>query len=132
MLTKLFNAMAKMEGYGVEGKIPTRRNNPLDIRYAGQDGACCPVCSVHPEKKCQPVHAVAHFVSLGHGVAAGYRQLCKMIQQNWSLETIVRTWAPATENDTERYLEYVRERVGLTVEQSRMPFYKFLGVDLED
>ena len=112
MLRKIFNAMATMEGWGKPGKIPTVRHNPLNLRYEGQEGALCRKCGLrngnhayqHP---CERGHDIAEFSADGIGTVAGYRQLCKWIQSGMSLRQMISTHAPATENDTEGYLQYV-------------------------
>lgn len=130
MLHKIFAAMAMMEGYGINPtNIPTRRCNPLDLRYAGQEGATCPRCTLPGGSiECKSKgHDIALFVSPGHGIAAGYRQLCKWIQEGLTLRKIVEIHAPPSENDTEHYIKVVADQCGLDSQTvNNVPVYRLL------
>ena len=99
----LFGALARQEGaFSADpNAIPRRRNNPLDLRFAGQVGA-----SVPPGLPASPP-PIAQFDTLAHGIAAGYRQLWADIARGDSLRKLIYSWAPPNENDTARYLANV-------------------------
>ena len=74
-------------------------NNPLNIRYTpsnqrrGQTGQNKGFCT---------------FRSPSYGIRAGYRILCNYIRNGIdTIEDIIRRWAPPSENDTERYINFV-------------------------
>lgn len=95
----LAHAIAAQEGYFVAGSTPAVRNNPGDLRFAGQLGAVTP-SSNGP----QPI---ATFRTRGHGIAALYRQVWKQVAEGQTVRQIIAQWAPPNENDTGHYLENV-------------------------
>jgi hypothetical protein len=109
----LFEAIAHEEGeYDVGTNIPKLRNNPLDLRYAGQVGARRPN-GIPPPKRGEP-EPIAEFDTLKHGIAAGYRQIWSDIARGDSLRQLISSWAPVTENNTAKYLDDVQTRMGIT------------------
>jgi hypothetical protein len=126
----IFAAIARQEGaYAAGNNIPKARNNPLDLRYAGQIGASCPRCGVnggHVPATCagQPYHAIAKFVTLSAGIAAGYRQLWADIAQGDSLRALIYSWAPTNENATDAYVANVQRWTGIA--DADAPLLNFL------
>jgi hypothetical protein len=109
----LFTAIAQEEGdYAAGTNIPKSRNNPLDLRYAGQAGARRPN-GIPPPKRGEP-EPIAEFDTLPHGIAAGYRQIWADIARGDSLRQLISSWAPVKENDTAKYLADVQKRMGMT------------------
>jgi hypothetical protein len=81
-----------------------RNNNPLNIKYVGQEDAV-------PEAGGGPFAA---FRAQESGFAAAERQLLRY--QDRGLDTIskiVSTWAPSNENDTGAYIAEVSRRTGI-------------------
>ena len=93
-------AIATQEGwFGARTGTPVVRNNPGDIRYAGQKGAIVPQ---HPGD-------IATFTSAALGTTALFRQLWLQIATGQTVRQIISSWAPPVENDTSTYLENVLE-----------------------
>jgi hypothetical protein len=95
-MTKLAEAIAHEEGYYVEGSLPQRNNNPGDLRHGNGE--------VHPDN--QP-NAVGAFATPEDGWAALERQLALDSGRDWTVEQLVYSYAPPTENNTAEYLAYV-------------------------
>jgi hypothetical protein len=120
----IFQAIARQEGALNDdpNDIPSRQNNPLDLRYAGQIGASRPKGTV--VKRGQ--EPIAMFATLAHGIAAGYRQLWLDIARGMSLRELIEAWAPPSENDTATYIKNVqRETKGLIDDPDR-PLLEYL------
>ncbi len=94
-------AIATQEGFFRAGTIPQTRNNPGDLRYAGQKGALA-----NPD-------SLASFTSLPFGVTALYRQLWLQVATGQTVRQIIAQWAPPNENNTSVYLENVLSFTGL-------------------
>jgi hypothetical protein len=122
-IDQLFMAIARQEGeYSKEPDIPKLRNNPLDLRYAGQLNARCPRCGADQgavPKTCQgkPVHDIAEFDTIVHGVCAGYRQLWVYVDMDYTLMQLIYAWAPPTENNSAEYLGNVCAWTGIRAKQ---------------
>ena len=76
-------------------------NNPLNIRFnpanqwRGQTGSNVGFCV---------------FQSEAYGFRAGYKILTNYIKNGYNtIEKIISRWAPPTENNTEKYIEFVAE-----------------------
>lgn len=108
----LIAAMARQEGFGLPGKVPTIRNNPICLRYAGQIGAEKP----QGWKSGEPA-PIAAFESLSLGVAAAYRQVWKWVAEGHTLRSLIARHAPPTENKTETYIRNVTAWSGILPEQ---------------
>src|ERR1035437_8695742 len=108
----LFGALARQEGaFSPDpNTIPRRRNNPLDLRFAGQVGASAPAGMQNKNIAPPPI---AQFDTLAHGIAAGYRQLWADIARGDSLRKLIYSWAPPNENDTAGYLANVARWVAV-------------------
>jgi hypothetical protein len=107
----LISAIARREGEFSSNPeaIPRARNNPLDLRFAGQVGATRPGNS---PKRGEP-EPIARFDTLEHGIAAGYRQVWLDIARGMSLRELITAWAPPNENDTAAYLAQVQQWTGI-------------------
>lgn len=82
--------------------IAERTNNPLNIRFSpanrwqGQVGECKGFCI---------------FKNEAYGIRAAYRILTTYISNGVNtIESIVSRWAPPTENDTKRYIDFVADQ----------------------
>jgi hypothetical protein len=100
-------AIATEEGWFVAGTTPAIRNNPGDLRFAGQIGAMRPAAALG---EAQPI---ASFPSKALGTAALYRQIWLQVAEGQTVRQIVAQWAPATENNTSAYLQAVLSWTGL-------------------
>ena len=133
--------MARIEGWGLDGKIPTVRNNPLNLRYAQQLGASCPRCHAgDPSFTVVEIerlghlcanngHDIAVFQSPGIGIAAGIRQLCMWTQMRMSLTDIITRQAPPGKpdyNNTTNYLRTVQTELKLQDAQMDVAFQSLL------
>lgn len=97
----------------VEKKVPRgiRNNNPLNIRK-GNNWLGEVTNSTDP--------AFEQFTSMQYGLRAGFKLLRNYItgrdgryQPCDTIEKIISRWAPASENDTQRYIEVVCRHTGL-------------------
>lgn len=82
-----------------------RNNNPLNLSFAGQEGATM-------EDHSTP--RFARFASMEDGIAASVRQI-ELYQRRGltTLSQIVSTWAPPNENDTPGYIQRVSRETGI-------------------
>lgn len=107
MAQTVIEAIARMEGWGVAGNLPTRNNNPGDIdngRFAQAHGA-------------EPGTAgrFAYFPT----PAAGFQALRELLLAGYvslTLEAALNKYAPPCENQTNAYIANVCEWTGLTPE----------------
>lgn len=88
-----------------------RNNNPLNIRKGS---------SWKGERPIQTDRAFEEFQSMEYGVRAAFYILRKYMSGYFGLtkpfntiELIIRRWAPATENNTEAYIDHVCVRTGI-------------------
>jgi len=104
---KFIEAIARMEGWGVKGDIPTRDNNPGDIdngKFAQAHGAIPNT----PGRFAQFPTAEAGFAALRALLAQHYIGL--------TVTAALNKYAPPVENNTNRYVGCVCEWTGLTPE----------------
>lgn len=93
-----------------------RNNNPLNIRHGSRWQGL---------KKEQTDKCFCQFVSMEYGLRAAFRLLRNYIS-GWSgtrkpcknVHDIVSKWAPASENNTAKYIEFVCKQTGLHQFQS--------------
>lgn len=100
-MSKLAEAIAHEEGFYVEGSLPQRNHNPGDLRHGNGE--------VHPDN--QP-NSVGSFPDDAAGWAALNRQLALDSGRGWTVQELIYSYAPPSENDTEQYLDYVCKYVG--------------------
>lgn len=110
MTTKLARLIAQEEGFGIPGSIPTRRNNPGDLRH-----------SPHSQHPGDP-NAIGTIDTVEHGWEDLERQLRLDAERGLTLRGLVEKYAPPGENDTEGYLQFLCRGLGLpetaTVEEA--------------
>lgn len=102
----VIQAIARMEGWGVAGDIPTRDNNPGDIdagKFSEAHGAL------------QAPGRFAVFETAEDGFAA-LRDLLLRDYAGMTLEAAFLKYAPPVENDSQTYIKNVCEWTGLTPE----------------
>lgn len=107
-MSLLASLIAKREGFGIPGALPTRQNNPGDLMHAPGE--------IHPANA---PNSIGSFDSIEAGWAALERQLqlfaARRIQPDNHLMTIqdmVYVYAPPSSNDTADYLNFVCEGLG--------------------
>jgi hypothetical protein len=102
-MSKLAELIAKEEGFGIPGTIPTRRNNPGDLRH-------CPHCShegIGPDD-------IGTIDTIEHGWEDLERQLGLYADKQYSLQVAINQYAPPSENDSARYLTNICIGLGMT------------------
>ncbi len=96
-MSKLARLIAKEEGFGIPGTLPTRNHNPGDLRHS-------------PHSTHTPDHpdAIGQIDTDEHGWEDEERQLRLYAARGLTLrQMIVDYYAPPTENDSERYLAFI-------------------------
>jgi hypothetical protein len=100
----LAQAIAKREGFGIPGTVPTRLNNPGDLMYAHQDGAL-PHGVTGTDGR---LRVYAAFASVMDGWRALYNQIRLDAGRGLTLAEFIGKYAPATDhNNTSSYLSFV-------------------------
>jgi hypothetical protein len=104
-MTRLAQLIAKMEGFGIPGAIPTVRHNPGDLRH-----------SPHSQHPGGPAHAndVGTIDNDADGWADLERQLRIYANEGLTLRQAIALYAPPTDhNDTSAYLNFVAGGLGV-------------------
>lgn len=100
-VSKLARLIAQEEGFGIPGAIPTRNNNPGDLRHSPH--------SCHPGDP----SAIGKIATPEEGWADLERQLRLFAERGLTLRQAIEIFAPPEENDTERYLTFVCNGLGV-------------------
>ena len=100
-MSKLAQLIGKEEGYGIPGNVPTRNDNPGDLRH-----------SPHSFHTSDAPNAIGRIDSVADGWADLERQLQLYGERGMTLREAIYEFAPPTENDSERYLEFICEGLG--------------------
>jgi hypothetical protein len=102
--TLLAQLIAKREGWGIPGDLPTRQNNPGDLRHAPGEQ--------HPP---DTPNSVGSFKSPAIGWAMLERQLNLFAGRGATIKQMIEDWAPASDgNDTQGYITYLCTALGCT------------------
>ena len=101
--SKLAVLIAQEEGYGIPGSLPTRNNNPGDLRH-----------SPHSFHSPDAPDAIGKIDTPEHGWEDLQDQLVKFANRNLTLQQAIYIFAPPTENDSAAYLKYVCDGLGCT------------------
>jgi hypothetical protein len=99
-MTLLARLIAKEEGFGVPGAIPTTHNNPGDLEHAPgetHDGKC----------------PIGSFASVAAGWAMLERQLQLEADRGLTIEQLIYCYAPPSQNNSAAYLQHVCAGLGL-------------------
>lgn len=104
-MSKLAQLIAKMEGFGVPGSIPTTHHNPGDLEHA-------------PQETHDGTSPVGSFPDDATGWAMLDRQLQLYAGRGLTLQQLIYTYAPPEQNDTEDYLDFVCRELGCTPDTS--------------
>lgn len=100
-MSKLAQLIAKEEGYGIPGAVPTRDNNPGDLRH-----------SPHSSHEGEGPDDIGIIDSDADGWADLERQLQLYAERGLSLRDAIYEFAPPSENDSERYLNFICSGLG--------------------
>ena len=87
---------ASEEGFGIAGTVPTRDNNPMDLRH-----------SPHSWHALNAPEAIGQIDSVEDGWADADRQAELWAERGLNLAKVIYTLAPPIENNTANYLEFV-------------------------
>ena len=103
-MSLLAQLVAKREGFGIPGALPTRNSNPGDLRHApGETHAA------------GDPNGIGSFDSVAAGWAALEMQLRLYAQRGLTVGQMVALYAPPGDhNDTQGYLDFVCEGLGCT------------------
>ena len=88
--------IARREGFGIPGALPTRNNNPGDLRH-----------SPHSEHTADAPDAVGDIETPEDGWYDLVRQLNLYAERGLTVDQVIAEYAPPPENDTAAYLDYV-------------------------
>jgi hypothetical protein len=98
-MTKLAQLIAKEEGFGLPGDIPTTHNNPGDLEHA-------------PGETHNDGTPVGEFPTPAAGWAALENQLQLYASRGLTLAEMVDDYAPPSQNNTTAYLDFLCEGLG--------------------
>jgi len=102
-VTKLARLIAKEEGFGIPGSLPTRNHNPGDLRHS-------------PHSAHDPAHpdAIGQIDTDVDGWADLERQLQLYAKRGLTLrDMIINYYAPPEENNSEAYLAFICKELGV-------------------
>jgi hypothetical protein len=100
-MSKLAILISKEEGYGIPGALPTRDNNPGDLRH-----------SPHSFHTANAPDAIGQIDTPADGWADLEHQLQLYAERGLTLRQAIYEFAPPTENDSEQYLNFVCAGLG--------------------
>lgn len=100
-MTLLARLIGREEGFGIPGTVPTRMNNPGDLRHAPN--------AEHPGDP----DAIGLEPTADDGWADLERQLRLYADRRMTLRAMVYAFAPPEENDSEAYLNFICGPEGL-------------------
>ena len=101
-MSRLARLIAQEEGFGIPGAIPTRDNNPGDLRH-----------SPHSFHTADAHDAIGQIDSVQDGWADLERQLQLYAARGLTLRQAIYEFAPESENNSEQYLAYVCKGLGV-------------------
>ena len=101
-MSKLARLIATEEGYGIPGDVPTRDNNPGDLRH-----------SPHSFHSAGDPNGIGTIDSPADGWSDLERQLQLFSSRGLTLQQAIYEFAPPEENDSAQYLKYVCDGLGL-------------------
>lgn len=97
----ILEAIAKEEGYYVQGSRPGRNNNPGDLEYHDW------MLRFNAQREPPPRNRFAVFPTPEAGFAAMKHLFGFPAYKGKTVAQCINTWAPPVENDTEAYLRNV-------------------------
>lgn len=102
-MSKLAELIAQEEGYGRPGSLPTRNNNPGDLRH-----------SPHSDHTAEAPDSIGKIDSVQNGWEDLERQLQLYADRNMTLRAAIYAFAPPEENNSEQYLHFVCTGLGVS------------------
>jgi hypothetical protein len=112
-MSKLAHLIATEEGYDIPGSLPNRNNNPGDLRH-----------SPHSFHQPSNPNAIGKIPTVAEGWEDLESQLKLFADRGLTLYEAIEIFAPPEENDTQAYLAYVCNGLG-------MPSWTLVKVALE-
>lgn len=102
-MSRLARLIAKEEGFGIPGALPTRNHNPGDLRH-----------SPHSQHAADHPEAIGQIDTDEHGWQDLERQLVLYAKRGLTLrDMIINYYAPPGENDSEAYLAFICRELGV-------------------
>lgn len=110
-MSKLAELIAKEEGFGIPGSVPTRDHNPGDLRH-----------SPHSMHSLDDPDGIGVIDNDADGWEDLERQLRLDASRGLTLQQLVFKYAPPEENNSAQYLKYLCDGLGVdpntTVEEA--------------
>lgn len=104
-MSKLARLISQEEGFGIPGAIPTVRNNPGDLRH-----------STHSSHDGESSNDIGVIDTVADGWADLERQLDLFAKRGMTLREAIYAFAPPNENNSEKYLMFVCQGLGVSQE----------------
>ncbi len=101
-MTKLARLISQEEGYGKPGAMPTRNNNPGDLRH-----------SPHSTHLASAPDGIGQIDTPSDGWEDLERQLQLYADRGLTLQQAIYEFAPPQENNSAQYLKYVCDGLNL-------------------
>ena len=120
-MSKFAELIAKEEGYGIPNTLPTRTNNPGDLRH-----------SPHSFHTADAPDAIGRIDNVEDGWADLERQLQLYADRGLTVAQAIYEWAPPTENNTAQYLAYIVQGLGCTSDTLVSEALKIPGSNLNE
>jgi hypothetical protein len=105
VIPRIAELIAREEGYGIPGALPTRDNNPGDLRH-----------SPHSFHTADAPEAIGQIDSPADGWADLVRELDLYASRGLTVAQAIYEWAPPNENNTAGYLAYVVNGLGVSAD----------------
>jgi hypothetical protein len=102
-VSQLARLIAQFEGFGIPGALPTRRNNPGDLRH-----------SPHSSHDGEGSNDIGIIDTPENGWADLEHQLQLYAARQMTLRAAIYAFAPPNENNTEDYLDFVCQELGVS------------------
>lgn len=102
MPSLLATLMSHEEGFGLAGTLPTRNNNPGDLRH-----------SPHSTHDPSAPNAIGKIDTVEHGWEDLELQLQEYAERGLTLKQLFAVYAPPNENNTSQYEAFVLKGLGL-------------------
>lgn len=100
-MSRLAQLISKEEGFGIPNALPTRDNNPGDLRH-----------SPHSSHQGEGPNDIGVIDNAADGWADLEHQLQLFAKRGMTLRQSVYVFAPPNENDTAEYLQFVCAGLG--------------------
>lgn len=102
-MSKLAQLIAQEEGYGIPGALPTRNNNPGDLRH-----------SPHSFHAITDPDGIGRISKVADGWADLERQLHLYAARGMTIAQAIYQFAPPNENNSMAYLAYIVHGLGVS------------------